>query len=118
MVKNQDVDTVNAFIPMNSMLVLVLNLFLFLPSDVDDGDTVTDFMAQERERGITIQSAAVTFDWKSYRINLIDTPGKIVTLVRIKHYSNEKEQLLRYDSVCDHRTCRLHSRGRAGTSCS
>lgn len=47
---------------------------LFL--DVDDGDTVTDFMAQERERGITIQSAAVTFDWKSHRINLVDTPGK------------------------------------------
>lgn len=53
---------------------------------MDDGDTVTDFMAQERERGITIQSAAVTFDWKSYRINLIDTPGKTGILVRMKHY--------------------------------
>ncbi|KAK5901212.1 hypothetical protein CgunFtcFv8_026107 [Champsocephalus gunnari] len=45
--------------------------------DVDDGDTVTDFMAQERERGITIQSAAVTFEWKAHRINLIDTPGHV-----------------------------------------
>ncbi|PIO34088.1 hypothetical protein AB205_0213140 [Aquarana catesbeiana] len=45
--------------------------------DVDDGDTVTDYMAQERERGITIQSAAVTFDWNEHRINLIDTPGNL-----------------------------------------
>jgi hypothetical protein len=35
-------------------------------------------MAQERERGITIQSAAVTFDWKGYRVNLIDTPGMVL----------------------------------------
>lgn len=38
---------------------------------------MTDFMSQERERGITIQSAAVTFDWKGYRVNLIDTPGMV-----------------------------------------
>lgn len=72
----------------------------WLLSDVDDGDTVTDFMAQERERGITIQSAAVTFDWKSYRINLIDTPGRNSILVRINHSNgNEKEQQHSY--VCD-----------------
>jgi small GTP-binding protein domain len=45
--------------------------------NVDDGTTVTDWMAQERERGITIVSAAVTAEWKGHRINLIDTPGHI-----------------------------------------
>ena len=44
---------------------------------VDDGTTVTDWMAQERERGITIVSAAVTAEWDGYLINLIDTPGHI-----------------------------------------
>jgi len=45
--------------------------------NVDDGTTVTDFMDQERERGITIQSAAVTCSWKDHQVNLIDTPGHI-----------------------------------------
>lgn len=44
---------------------------------VDDGTTVTDWMAQERERGITIVSAAVTAEWKDFQINVIDTPGHI-----------------------------------------
>ena len=45
--------------------------------NVDDGTTVTDWMAQERERGITIVSAAVSAEWKGYQINIIDTPGHI-----------------------------------------
>ena len=44
---------------------------------VDDGTTVTDWMEQERERGITIVSAAVSAEWKGYQINIIDTPGHI-----------------------------------------
>lgn len=44
---------------------------------VDEGTTVTDWMEQERERGITIVSAAVTAEWKGYQINIIDTPGHI-----------------------------------------
>jgi elongation factor G len=44
---------------------------------VDDGSTVTDWMEQERERGITIMSAAVTTFWKDHQINIIDTPGHI-----------------------------------------
>jgi elongation factor G len=45
--------------------------------NVDEGTTVTDWMPQERERGITIVSAAVTAEWKGHRLNLIDTPGHI-----------------------------------------
>ncbi len=44
---------------------------------VDEGTAVTDWMEQERERGITIVSAAVTAEWKGYQINIIDTPGHI-----------------------------------------
>jgi elongation factor G len=45
--------------------------------EVHDGETTTDFMDQERERGITIQSAATTCFWKDYRFNIIDTPGHV-----------------------------------------
>ncbi|KAJ8891472.1 hypothetical protein PR048_004000 [Dryococelus australis] len=45
--------------------------------EVHRGNTVTDFLEQERKRGITIASAAVTFVWRGHRVNLLDTPGHI-----------------------------------------
>src|SRR3989339_547773 len=45
--------------------------------DIDDGNTQMDWMEQERERGITIMSAATTTFWKGYRFNIIDTPGHV-----------------------------------------
>ncbi len=45
--------------------------------NVDEGTTVTDWMDQERERGITITAAAITSFWRDHQINLIDTPGHI-----------------------------------------
>lgn len=44
---------------------------------VDEGTTVTDWMVQERERGITITAAAVTCYWRDHQINIVDTPGHI-----------------------------------------
>lgn len=45
--------------------------------DIDEGNTQLDWMEQERERGITIVSAATTTFWKDYRFNIIDTPGHV-----------------------------------------
>lgn len=45
--------------------------------NVDQGTTVMDWMAQEKERGITITAAATTCEWNDYRINIIDTPGHV-----------------------------------------
>ena len=45
--------------------------------EVHDGEATTDFMDQERERGITIQSAATSCEWNGHRLNIIDTPGHV-----------------------------------------
>src|SRR3990167_2712390 len=52
--------------------------------EVHEGDTTTDWMEQERERGITITAAAITCFWEKVRLNIIDTPGHIDFTVEVK----------------------------------
>jgi elongation factor G len=61
--------------------------------EVDEGTATMDYMREERERGITITSAATTVKWKGYRINIVDTPGHV-------DFTAEVERSLRVMDGC------------------
>jgi elongation factor G len=64
--------------------ILFYSGFIHRMGEVDDGNTVMDWMQQERERGITITSAAITVEWKGFQINIIDTPGHVDFTIEVE----------------------------------
>lgn len=64
--------------------ILFYTGFSYKIGEVHDGTSVTDFMEQERERGITITSAAVTSFWKGHQVNIIDTPGHVDFTIEVE----------------------------------
>jgi len=63
--------------------ILALTGKIHQTGEVHDGEATTDFMDQERERGITIQSAATSCTWNDHRLNIIDTPGHVDFTVEV-----------------------------------
>jgi len=64
--------------------ILFYTGFTHKMGEVHEGTSITDFMEQERERGITITSAAVTSFWKEHQINIIDTPGHVDFTIEVE----------------------------------